>query len=429
MVTTLSYLQDSQISLIIDSLDKEIALNILKNFNDKKDLAEVLQWLNPLYVTYFIEEFGTNEFISVVKSLPYEDIAGIIENLEDTLQHKLLYSFTSFVRGNIERSLSYPEDSVARIMSREMVTVPCKWSVGQALDYVASLGEDENLPEVFYEVYLVDASAKFVGAVRLNSLIGSGRDKLIESLQDKETKALKFATKQETAAQLFKENHLASLPVVDDSGFLIGSVHVDSIVESIYIQYEEDMLMMAGIDNSKSMYKTLFSVASSRLKWLMVNIIGGLVGIPLIVNVFEATLSQKIILAALIPVVNSIGGNIGLQTLSITLRGITNSMITSITVKKHVYKELSITLINSLLVGVIGFFATYVWDGEIKLAVLILIAITINAFCGMFIGVFFPLLFKKLKLDPAIASTLLLTTATDFLGFFIVLGLGSIMLT
>ncbi len=332
------------------------------------------------------------------------------------------------MRKKIEKSLSYPEDSVARIMGKDMVTIPYKWSVGQAIDYIASLGVDNNLPDVFYEIYIVDDKAHFVGAVRLNKLIGSLRETAVENIIDKETKALKFSVKQEVAAQLFKENNLASLPIVDDKGFLIGTVYVDNIVESIYTQYEEDMLMMAGIDNRKSTYKTLFSVASSRLRWLIVNILGGLVAIPLIVSLFEATLSQKIILAALIPVVNSIGGNIGLQTLSITLRGLTNNIITSVTVSKHIYKEVSIVFINSVIVGLIGAFASYMWDSDLRVALLIFTAITANSICGMLIGIFFPLLFKKLKLDPAIASTLLLTTATDLLGFIIVLGIGSYLL-
>jgi magnesium transporter len=308
-------------------------------------------------------------------------------------------------------------------MQREVVVVPASWTVGQTIDFMRSA---QNLPDDFYDLFVVDPKHKCQGAVPISRVLRAKRAATIEEIMETDVRPIPFSMDQEEVAYLFRQYGLVSTPVVDDSGRVIGMITVDDIVHVIDEEAEDDLMKLAGLGES-DLYGRVFATAKSRATWLTVNL-GTAVLASLVIGLFEATLSQAVALAVLMPIVASMGGNAGMQTLTVAVRALAMKDLSATNALRFIGKECLVGLSNGVLFAVMTGAVAWLWFGRADIGVIIGLAMIVNMLVAGLSGTLVPLGLEKLKIDPAVASAVFLTTITDVVGFFAFLGLAALFI-
>ena len=313
-------------------------------------------------------------------------------------------------------------------MQREIVTVPSHWTVGETIDYMrdAAEGEDDILPTSFYDIFVVDPTHKPVGAIHLSHLLRSKRPVRVSELMQTELKLIPVTMDQEDVAFLFRQRDLVSAPVVDEANRLVGAITIDDVVDVIHEEHEEDMLAMAGV-GEVDLYDAAMDTTKARFRWLLVNLFTAILA-SLVIGLFETTLQQIVALAILMPIVASMGGNAGTQTLTVAVRALATRELTSTNAYRVIGKELLVGVINGVIFAVITGVIAWLWFQSPEIGVIIGLAMIVNMVVAGLAGASIPLLLDKAGIDPAIASSVFLTTITDVVGFFAFLGLAAAFL-
>jgi len=355
-----------------------------------------------------------------VSELASDDAVYILEDLDAQDRDEILKRLPFRERLRLRRALEYPEESAGRRMQTEFVAVPPFWTVGQTIDYVR---EDDDLPETFSEVFVVDPSFKLRGAVALHEILRAKRPEKIESIMHPTRHAIPAVMDQEEAAQIFEQYDLLSAAVVDENETLVGVLTIDDIVDVIQEEAEEDFRRLGGVGDEE-ISDTVLTAARSRFAWLFVNLFTAFLAAS-VIGLFDGTIQQMVALAALMPIVASMGGNAAAQTMTVTVRAIATRDINIHNSGRILRREVLVGLLNGTVIAFLIGLVVTLWFGETSLGIVIAVAMIINMLAAALAGILIPLLLNRAGADPAIASAVFVTAVTDVVGFFGFLGLAS----
>jgi magnesium transporter len=313
-------------------------------------------------------------------------------------------------------------------MQRELVSVPESWTVGDTIDYLRDSAENEkvNLPDHFYSIFVVDPKHKPKGAISLDTLLRSKRPTMLSQIMQSNLKQIPVNADQEDVAFLFRQRDLVSASVVDELGRLVGVITIDDIVDVIDEEHEEDFMRLGGV-REDDLYDATIDTTKSRFSWLLINLLTAIMT-SLVISLFDGTIDQMVALAVLMPIVASMGGNAGTQTLTVVVRALTMNEITTTNAGKIICKELIVGSLNGCIFSIIAGGVAWVWFGNPLLGGVIAMAMIINMAIAGLAGTTIPILLDRNKIDPAIASSVFITTITDVVGFFVFLGLATLIL-
>ena len=384
---------------------------------------EVLVHLDAAIREEVIEQIGRKELARALSALDSDDAVDVFEDLDEEAQHRILSSLPQAYRHLLEESLSYPEDSAGRLMQREMVVIPSAWTVGETIDFMRS---DEDLPDDFYDLFIVNPKHKPIGAVPLSRVLRTKRPVRLTEIMDQDLKLIPLTMDQEDVAYAFRQYALVSAPVVDDAGRLTGVITVDDVVHVIDEEAEDDLMKLGGVGET-DLYSAFWDTTKSRFVWLVVNL-GTAILASMIIGLFKGTIERLVALAVLMPIVASMGGNAGTQTLTVAVRAIAMKDLTAANAWRFVRKELIVGTINGVVFAVLTGAVTWVWFGQPEIGLIIGVAMIVNMIVAGLSGTVIPLGLERIGVDPAIASTVFLTTLTDVVGFFAFLGLAVVFL-
>ncbi|MCP5037479.1 MAG: magnesium transporter [Rhodobacteraceae bacterium] len=358
-----------------------------------------------------------------VRDLETDDVVDLIEDLDAPHAQAVLGALEAHDRVAVEQSLTYPEESAGRLMQRELVVAPEHWNVGQAIDY---LREHDDLPEQFYHVILVDPRMRPVGYVTLGRIMGSPREVPLTDITEESFRTIPAMQDEAEVAYAFNQYHLVSAPVVDEDERLVGVITIDDAVVILEEEHEEDILRLAGVGEGR-LSDRVIATTKRRMPWLAVNLVTSILA-SLVIAQFEATIAQFVALAVLMPIVASMGGNAGTQSLTVAVRSLATKDLTSANVWRVIRREAIVGLINGIVFAVVMGIVGIVWFGMPLLGLVIAAAMVINLFIAGLAGVMIPVALENLDIDPALASGAFVTTVTDVVGFFAFLGLAAMVL-
>ncbi|MFZ1426673.1 MAG: magnesium transporter, partial [Geminicoccaceae bacterium] len=384
---------------------------------------DTLAYLDEFVRDQVIEALGPEAAGKALAQLETDDAVEILADLDEAEQKAILESLPLPERAVIEQGLAYPEWSAGRLMQREVVAVPEYWTVGQAIDYLRA---HPDLPDDFYDLYLVDPRFRVVAAVPLSRVVRSRRAVPMHDLKYKELRTFPAKADQEEVARAFRRYALVSAPVVGADGRLLGVITIDDVVDVIDEEAEDDILKLGGVSVDDT-YVPTFQTSLKRLPWLGINLFTALMGV-FVITQFEGTIAKLVSLAALMPMVAGMGGNAGTQALTVTVRALAAGEITTGTAWRVLRKELAVGIVNGLIFLVAGAALAFAWFHDPVLAAVFGTALMINLIVAAVIGTTVPLALERLGQDPAVASSVFLTAITDVVGFFGFLGLATLFL-
>jgi magnesium transporter len=407
----------------IEKVDPLTRQKLLTHHGDTLD-PEAFTFLQRDILADILEEMSPRKVADIINHVDSDDALTLTQSLSDEHRAETIRLLSAKTRVAIEEGLSFPEQSAGRLMQREFVAIPQFWTVGKTLDYLrAAAGE---LPDTFLDLFIITPSHHIVGKIPLARLVTAGRSAKVETLSLEDTFSIPANMDQEEVALLFKREDLTSAPVVDDDGRLLGVVTVDDIVHVIADEAEEDILKIHGVKDG-DFYRDIKTTAGSRFRWLFVNLFTAVLA-SWVISFFEATIEQLVALAVLMPIVASMGGNAGTQTLTVAVRALATHELSSTNMWRVIGKETIIGAINGAGFAVITGVVAALWFANPILGLVIGAAMVINLVVAGFMGAMIPVALDKLGQDPAESSTVVLTTFTDVVGFFAFLGLAALFM-
>lgn len=409
----------------------------LMGFLTAEHRAVVVLWLPPELLAETLPELDDNIREEVLERVPHgtlavalqeldsDDAAAVVEDLEDDQRERVLAAMPEVDRAAIENSLGYDEESAGRLMQREVMAAPQFWSVGDTIDHIRKQGDD--LPELFFDIYVVDPLNRPVGGVPISGLLRAARSIALSDLMEP-INVIAVGQDQEEVAYIFEKYHLISAPVVDASGRLVGQITVDDIVNIIQEENREDILRLAGVSD-EDRGSSVSEIVRGRVPWLAINLATAALGAS-VIGLFEGTIQQIVALAVLMPIVSAIGGNAGTQALTVTVRALATRELNSSNAPRTFWREMAVGLANGMILAPLIGIAAGFWfrDEDWKIGLVIGAAMILNLLIAASIGVLTPLTLSKLKFDPAVSSAVFVTATTDFFGFLIFLGLATLVL-
>lgn len=359
-----------------------------------------------------------------VRDLETDDVVDLIEDLDDPQAEAVLDALDDDDRVVVEQSLSYPEESAGRLMQRELVVAPDHWNVGQTIDFLRS---QDDLPEQFYHVILVDPRMRPTGYVTLGRLMGSAREVPMTSLTEDSFRTIPVMQDEGEVAYAFNQYHLISAPVVDADERLVGVITIDDAMVILDEEHEEDILRLAGVGEESSLSDKIVETTKRRFPWLAVNLVTSILA-SLVIAQFDAVIAQFVALAVLMPIVASMGGNAGTQSLTVAVRALATKDLTGANVWRVIRREVLVGLVNGLIFAVVMGVVGVLWFGSPALGYVIAAAMVVNMVVAGLAGTVIPVILDRIGVDPALASGAFVTTVTDVVGFFAFLGLAAAVL-
>ena len=416
---TLKDLHESDVANLIENLTNETRTKLIEIEEFNID-PEIFIELNESVQSEVLQVLSVTSIIKIIKRLESDDSIKILENLEKDKKELILEKLPPKDKFLLEEGLSYPEDSAARIMQREFTVVPNNWSVGQTIDY---LRENKDLPKEFLEIFIVDNDFKPVGTVPSSRVLRTSRESKMSSIMSEMPVLVSVNMDKEEVGLTFENYNLVSAGVVNKDNKLVGMITADDIVTVVQEEAEEDALRLAGVGDEE-ITDTVIIKTKRRFNWLLLNLFTALLATWVISN-FGASIEQMVALAFLMPIVASMGGNAGMQTLAVTIRAIAKKELSSNNFNRVVGKEFIIGVLNGIIFAIITAIIVHLWFKQINLSLLIAVSMVLNMIVAGLFGILVPVSLKKMNIDPALASSVFVTTITDVIGFLSFLGLGS----
>jgi len=425
---------DEALKALFDELHYADAADLVQQLKPKKrakvfkiigdDFSpDALSELDEDILEEFIDEMGADSVAQALTEMDSDDALSVAEDLGEEDLKDVLEALPDDERKVILEGLSFPEDSAGRLMQRDLVTASAFWTVGDTLNFLRG---DAELPDDFYEIFVVDEKLQPLGTVPLNRLLRNERPVSIGSLMEEQLTTIPVDTDQEEVASIFRDRDLVSAPVVDENSRLLGVITVDDVLDVIHEEHEEDIMLMGGVTEG-GFYGSAFDATKSRIWWLVINL-GTAIFASLVIGLFSDTIEQLVALAILMPIVASMGGNAGTQTLTIAVRAIAMKELTPANALGVVGKEIAVGAMNGVLFAVLIGCATWLWFGDGALSLVIASAMVVNMIMAGLAGAIIPVMLDRFGADPAIASSVFVTTVTDVIGFFSFLGLAALFL-
>ncbi len=387
------------------------------------DLAEILSELDSNLREEILESVPAASLAKALEDLDWDDAAEVIDDLEDDKRAQVLAAMPEVDRAAIESTLAYEEETAGRLMQREVLAAPQFWTVGQTIEHIREAADD--LPELFFDLYVVDPAYKPVGALAISHLVRAAPETTLASLMEPVTE-IDVGMDQEEVAYIFDKYHLISAPVVDSAGRLVGQITVDDVVGVIHEEAQEDILALAGVSDA-GRDADVPEIVRSRLPWLALNLVTAAVSVSAIA-MFQDQIAKLVALAVLMPIVSALGGNAGTQTLAVAVRALAGRELTSANASRIVLREAGVGLTNGVVLATLLGLATLVFFHNGKLAIVVGLALVTNIFIAAIAGILAPLALEKMGRDPAVSSSIFVTFLTDFSGFLAVLILAALIL-
>ena len=387
--------------------------------------GEILKEVNEDVQSQLIAEMSVDSLVKATEKLDTDDLADIVPNMPESAVHSLLLTLDFKHRERLNKVLSYPENSAGGLMNTDFITVRPDVSIRAVIRYLRLLKE---MPVDTDQVFVVDRNFNYLGSLLITSLLTEEPEQMVEKFISNDfSKPVSAETDESEVALLFEQRNLISAPVIDEDNQLVGRITIDDVVDVIRDQAEHSVMSMVGLDEDEDVFAPIIHSSKKRSVWLGVNLITALIAVYFI-GLFEATLQQKIALAILMPVVASMGGIAGTQTLIIVTRGIATGKVTTANIKALINKEVAVSGLNGIIWSLVIGLITYYWFSDLLLSLIIALAIITNLIVAAFSGAFLPLLLSKLRIDPALAGGVILTTITDVIGFVAFLGLAALFI-
>ena len=416
---TLKELHPADSADLIENLipENRVKLIELEGFNiDPEIFIELNESIrSDIFILLSIESI-----VNILKRLESDNALQILEKLDNNKKTQVLDKLPPKDRFLLEEGLSYPKDSAARIMQREFAAIPSDWLVGQTIDY---LRENKDLPEEFLEIFVVDNNFKPMGTVSSSKVLRTSRETKMNTIMREMPVLISVNMDKEEVGHVFENYNLFSAGVVNKDNKLVGMITGDDVFTVLKEEAEEDVLRLAGVGDEE-ITDTVLKKTKRRFTWLLLNLFTALIA-TWVISIFGATIEQMVALAFLMPIVASMGGNAGMQTLAVTIRAIASKEISSSNINSIITKEFIIGVLNGIIFAFITGAIVHLWFKDINLTILISVAMVLNMMVAGLFGILVPITLKKFNIDPAIASSVFVTTITDVIGFLSFLGLGA----
>ncbi len=417
-------LSEADVAELLSKITQDDRLELLEKYGDSID-PYVFTEMDPELRSRTLEEMPAVKVAAIISELDSDDALDLIVDLDKDFQKEITRKLSAKTRLAIEEGLTFPEDSAGRMMQREYVAIPETWTVGKTIDYLRAASD--SLPDEFYDIIVITPTYHVVGEIPLSKLIRATRPEHVRELVLEDTHIIPADMDQEEVAEMFRREDLSSAPVVDAEGRLIGVITVDDIIDVIDEEAAEDILKLAGVTEDGDLYRAVFQTSMARSRWLLINLITAFMAAG-VVSLFGATIEQVVALAALMPIVAGMGGNAGTQALAVAVRAIATRELSSTNARRAITKEALVGLVNGGIFATLVGAITALFFGDMMLGAVIAMALVINLFTAGVFGTAIPIILDRFDLDPAIASSVFLTTITDVVGFFGFLGLATLLL-
>jgi magnesium transporter len=416
-------LHASDLADLVEELYGEARSRLIDHLRKRLD-PETLAHLDEVVREDVLEAMEPEEVAAAITELDSDDAIDVIEDLAEEHQREVLSNLSPSDRALLEEALTFPEDSAGRLMQRETVTVPETWTVGDTIDYMRRRAA--VLPRDFYDIFAVDSDLRPVGIVPLSRLMRSQREVKVVDIMGADLHPIPLAMDQEEVALMFRQYGLVSAPVVGTDNRLVGVITADDVVHVVHEEAEEDLMRLGGVKED-DFYEAVLTTTRARFPWLMVNLLTVIIA-SIVIGFFDQTIQKIVALAILMPIVASMGGNAGTQTLTVAVRALAMKELTTTNAKRIVSKEVIVGAINGLLFAAVMGPIAWIWFGDVQIGGVIAAAMIINLVAAGFVGIATPIILDRLGVDPAVASTVVLTAITDVVGFVAFLGLAALVL-
>ena len=420
---TLARLHPADVSDELEQLSSEQREDIITRAPELIS-GEVLAEMEDDVVEDILPLLDADVIADALSDMDNDDATQILEEMEDAQREDVLDAVTPANRLAYEESLAFDDETIGRLMQREFVAAPEFWTVGDAIDHMRETGED--LPELFFNVYIIDTAFKPIGYVPVSQLMRAQRGTRLSDMMDRTIITIEQADDQEEAAFQFEKYNLISAPVINEQGRLVGMMTVDDIIEIIQDENKEDILALAGVSDA-GLADTAWETVRARAPWLFVNLLTAVLA-SLVIARFDYAITEIVALAVLMPIVASMGGNAGTQALTVAVRALAERELTQQSAWRAVRRESIAALVIGLIFAGVLAAITYLWFGDTRLALVAFIAMIINHIFAGLAGIAVPLGLKRAGADPAVSSSVFVTTVTDVVGFFAFLGTAVLIL-
>lgn len=416
-------LDEYDLAKLIEVLDVDDRKQLIEYLGDHID-PSVFPELNDVVQEQIFDSLNENQIVNIVNELDSDEAVEILEHMDDEEQKSIISRLSPELKYQVKSSLHYPEDSAGRIMSREFVSMPETWTVKEAKNFLL---KDEDLPDEFYTVFLTDEKMHPTGEITLDKLLRAKASEKLSSIMDGEVVPVEAYTDQEEVAHMFREYGWMSAMVVDNKGHLVGVINIDDIVDIVHEEVSEDIMHLSGAEEG-DVYKSVKNIFKSRIPWLITNLAATVMASS-VVREFEDIIAQISILAVLMPIVASMGGTTGNQTLAVVVRALATKELTSRNTIRMILKEFMVGFMNGTLFAALIAFVTWLMFPDFhRIYPIIAIAMLCNLCIASLAGILIPLTLNKFKVDPAVSSGVFLIAMTDSGGYFIFLGLAKLLL-
>lgn len=419
-----SDLNPAEIARLIESLPPN-RRELIWHMVDEDDDSEVLAELNDEVRTRLMEGMDTAELLTATEGMDLDDLADVVADLPESITQQVVNSLNRRDRERLEAVLSYPEDSAGGLMNPDTIAVRPNVTLEVVLRYLRALGK---LPDNTYALFVVDRNDRYEGKLRVSSIVTRDSDELVRDVMDQDAEAFTADQSAAEVAREFQDLDLVSAAVVDERGRLLGAITIDDVVDVIREQADHDILSMAGLDEEDDIFAPVVTSAWRRSIWLGVNLATAFLAAT-VVGMFAGTIQQVVVLAVLMPVVASMGGVAGTQTLTIMIRGMALGRVEDSNARWLFSKEIAVSILNGVVWAAIVLLITVTFFSDMNVGLVIGAAVAINLFVAALAGFLIPLILQRMNIDPVLAGGVILTTVTDVVGFVSFLGLGTLFLT
>jgi magnesium transporter len=414
----------SEVALLIESLPPAKRL-VVWHYRDRKDEGDVLLELNEEVRTVLLESISTEDVLAATEGMELDDLADLVADLPDDVTEEVVKSLSLTDRQRLESVMAWPEDTAGGLMNPATVSVRPDTSAEATLRYLRRLGE---LPDNTTSIFVVDSDSRYQGTVLLSKLVTSGGQTSVKDLFDEEAEAIDVSASEAEVARVFKNLDMVTAAVINSDGQLLGQITVDDVVDVMQELADHDILSMAGLDEDDDMFAPVITSSQRRAIWLGLNLATAFLAAS-VVAVFQPTIEKVVVLAVLMPIVASMGGIAGSQTLTLMIRGMALGRVQDSNRRWLLGKELAVAMLNGLFWAAVVAAVTISFFASWKVGAIIAAALSINLLTAALAGFTIPLVLRRMKIDPALAGGVVLTTVTDVVGFVAFLGLGTIFLT
>jgi len=418
-----SDLHEADLGVLIERLDHENRPKLVELMGSDFDFAALTE-VDDKIRDEILEELPVRTVAEGVQDLEYDDAVSLLENLDEEDQAEILDALSAVDRAGLKRSLDYPEESAGRLMQTTLVMAPPFWTAGQAIDFMRDTDE-EDLPDLFFEVFIVDPMHRLLGNVFLDTLLRAKSSALLEEIMLVDRRRVSVLEDQEEVARMFERYNLVSVPVVDEAERLVGVITIDDVVDVIQAEADEDLKALGGVSTAEELSDSVLVVTRNRFLWLFVNLVTAFLASS-VLGLFEGQLEKMVALAVLAPIVASQGGNAATQTMTVAVRALATRELSRLNAARIIIREVLAGALNGAAFGVITGVISSFWFGEPGIGFVIALAMLTNLVAGALGGILIPIVLDKFEIDPAVSSSAFVTTVTDVVGFSSFLGIATL---